>query len=130
MWEEVLQYENYDLDSIIMPIDVEKFNDILREVNYLNEKRRYLINGFTNGFDIGYQGPLDRRSYSENIPLRIGTPTQLWNQLMKEVELKRVAGPYNSIPFESFMQSPIGLVPKAGNKTRLIFQLVVQFWSE
>ena len=43
---------------------------------------------------------------------------------MKEVRLKRVAGPYNTIPFDNFIQSPIGLVPKDGGKqTRLIFHL-------
>ena len=42
---------------------------------------------------------------------------------MKEVKLKRVAGPFNNIPFESYIQSPIGLVPKAKDQTRLIFHL-------
>ena len=46
---------------------------------------------------------------------------------MKEVELGRYAGPFESIPFETFIQSPIGLVPKAGNKTRLIFHLSFDF---
>ena len=43
---------------------------------------------------------------------------------MKEVQLGRYAGPYESPPFEYFVQSPIGLVPKdKGRKTRLIFHL-------
>ena len=43
---------------------------------------------------------------------------------MKEVELGRYAGPYEKPPFESFVQSPIGVVPKdKGLKTRLIFHL-------
>ena len=46
---------------------------------------------------------------------------------MKEVKLKRVAGPYSKIPFENFVQSPIGLVPKAGGKTHLIFHLSFNF---
>ena len=46
---------------------------------------------------------------------------------MKEVKLGRYAGPYDSIPFEIFVQSPIGLVPKAGGKTRLIFHLSYDF---
>ena len=49
---------------------------------------------------------------------------ELWNKMMKEVELGRFAGPYEVPPFESFVQSPIGLVPKdKGLKTRLIFHL-------
>ena len=47
---------------------------------------------------------------------------------MKEVRVKRVAGPYESIPFEDYIQSPIGLVPKkGGDQTRLIFHLSYDF---
>ena len=43
---------------------------------------------------------------------------------MKEVKLKRFAGPFESSPFEDFIQSPVGLVPKDNGKdTRLIFHL-------
>ena len=47
---------------------------------------------------------------------------------MKEVNLKRVAGPFRQIPFNNYIQSPIGLVPKAGgDQTRLIFHLSYNF---
>ena len=48
---------------------------------------------------------------------------------MKEVQLKRFAGPYTKphLPLENVVQSPLGLVPKAGNKTRLIFHLSYNF---
>ena len=46
---------------------------------------------------------------------------------MKEVRNKRVAGPFKEIPFKNYIQSPIGLVPKAGGKTRLIFHLSYDF---
>ena len=51
---------------------------------------------------------------------------------MKEVKLKRVAGPFhNAPPFDNFIQSPIGLVPKAGgDQTRLIFHLSYDFKQE
>ena len=43
---------------------------------------------------------------------------------MKEVKELRYAGPFSEIPFENYIQSPIGLVPKdGGKKTRLIFHL-------
>ena len=43
---------------------------------------------------------------------------------MKEVKLKRYAGPFKEIPFDNFIQSPIGLVPKDNGKDcRLIFHL-------
>ena len=38
--------------------------------------------------------------------------------------MKRFAGPYESPPFEYYIQSPVGLVPKDdGKETRLIFHL-------
>ena len=46
---------------------------------------------------------------------------------MKEVKLGRYAGPFEKIPFENFIQSLIGLVPKAGGQTRLIFHLSYNF---
>ena len=49
---------------------------------------------------------------------------------MKEVKALTVADPFDQIPFDSFMQSPIGLVPKAGNQTRLIFHLLYDFGTE
>ena len=56
--------------------------------------------------------------------LRIGNKIELWNKVMKEVELGRYADPFDEPPFKNFVQSPIGLVPKdQGKKTRLIFHL-------
>ena len=62
---------------------------------------------------------------SPNLKFRgIGNPTILWNKVMKEVKEERYAGPFESIPFDHYIQSPIGLVPKDGGKdTRLIFHL-------
>ena len=118
---------NLDLDSIITPLDVTAFEDMLIEANYDAEEMRFLLDGFTNGFDIGYQGPSVCQSYSENIPLSVGTNQDLWDKIMKEVRAGRVAGPFDSIPFENFIQSPVGLVPKAGGKTRMIFHLSHNF---
>ena len=102
----------------------------MRKYNYDAAATKYLKEGFTNGFDIGYQGPKERKSCSNKLPLHVGSKTELWNKLMKEVKLGRVAGPFEEIPFDNFIQSPIGLVPKAGSnsgKTRLIFHLSYDF---
>ena len=83
------------------------------------------------GFDIGYNGPTERKSESANIPLKIGSKEELWNKIMKEVKLKRVAGPFNTVPFDNYIQSPIGLVPKDnGRQTRLIFHLSYNFETD
>ena len=94
------------------PVNADAFAQAMSQAGYDQEKINYLYQGFMNGFDIEYAGPQVRRSFSNNIPLKIGSKTQLWNKLMKEVKLKRVAGPYDDVPFDNFIQSPIGLVPK------------------
>ena len=123
--ETPMYYENYDLDSIVMPVNTEKLVQLFHEAQYDTDEIEFLKKGFSEGFDIGYEGPSNRQSTAENIPLTVGSKTELWNKLMKEVKLKRVAGPYAKIPFENYVQSPIGLVPKAGSsdQTRLIFHL-------
>ena len=126
---EVKRFENYNLTDIVTPLNVEKFKQLLEESKYEAEESQFLIDGFTNGFDIGYRGPTTRQSKSKNIPFTpgVGDKTDMWNKIMKEVEAKRVAGPFKEIPFENYIQSPIGLVPKAGGKTRLIFHLSYNF---
>ena len=67
---------------------------------------------------------MGQRRTAPNLKLRIGNKTELWNKVMDEVKLGRFAGPFESPPFEHFVQSPIGLVPKdKGQKMRLIFHL-------
>ena len=119
---------NFDLETIVTPVKVAKFINKLEEAHYDSTEVEFLRNGFNSGFDIGYEGPKDCCSTSENIPFSVRNETQKWNKIMKEVALKRVAGPYESIPFKHYIQSPIGLVPKAGgDQTQLIFHLSYDF---
>ena len=114
-----------------MPINVEKFEELLVQSRYPPAKINYLINGFKKGFDIGYRGPLRRKDLANNIPIRgVGSKFEMWPKLMKEVKLRRYAGPFSKIPFEYYMQSLISLVPKAGGQTRLIFHLSYDFGPE
>ena len=80
------------------------------------------MNGFTDGFSIGYQGPENVQITAPN--RGVGNEVVLWNKVMKEVKLGRYAGPFKEPPFKNYIQSPIGLVPKdGGTDTRLIFHL-------
>ena len=54
---------------------------------------------------------------------------KMWEKIMKEVKDSRVAGLYDTVPFDNYIQSPVGLVPKSGGKTRLIFHLSYDFPS-
>ena len=115
--------ENYDLMTTVTPLNADRLQQILTEYGYDMDETTFLVNGFNNGFHIWYRGPNIRQSTSNNIPLTIGTNVDIWEKIMKEISAKRVAGPFDSIPFNNYIQSPIGLVPKAGNKTRMIFHL-------
>ena len=120
---------NYDLESTTTPLNVKMYHELLVRSKYDVELTKYLVKGFTSGFDIGHRGPTIRQSLSRNIPFQkgVGSKIEMWNKIMKEIQERRVAGPFDEIPFTNFIQSPIGLVPKAGNKTRLIFHLSYDF---
>ena len=98
---------------------------LLNETGYDKHKAQYLLDGFENGFDIGYRGKADVKLTAPNLKLK-GPEEKLvlWNKVMKEVKVKRYAGPYEIIPFDYYIQLPIGLVLKDnGRDTRRIFHL-------
>ena len=123
---------NFDLSNIVTPVKVGNLVKALREANYDEKEIAYLDAGFSQGFDIGYKGPKNRQSTANNILLKVGNKIILWNKLIKKVKAEWVAGPFDEIPFENYIESPIGLVPKAGNsgQTRLIFHLSYDFGGE
>ena len=119
-----MEYENHDLDSIVTPMNVDVYEALLRETGYNRKKSKFLIDDFTNGLSLKYNGPKKVTEKAPNLKLRVGSPVELWNKVMTEVKAKRYAGPYKRIPFENYIQAPIGLMPKdKGKNTRLIFHL-------
>ena len=121
------QFSCLQLDDIVTPIDADLLQQLLYDTGYNPIKTSWLVDGFRNGFDMGYREPLVQTNLSENLPLNVGSPVELWNKLMSEVRVRRVAGPFLNIPYDSYIQSPIGLVPKDEKKTRLIFHLSYDF---
>ena len=67
---------------------------------------------------------------ASNLPIKIGSKFDIWSKIMKEVKASCYAGPFKLIPFENYIQSPIGLVPKAVGQTRLILHLSFDFGPE
>ena len=119
-----MNFSNSDLESIVTPVNVKAYEHLLTISRYNEDLSKKLVDGFTNGFSLGYAKKIDKRRYAPNLLLRVGNETILWNKVMKEVKEKRYAGPYREPPFDYFIQSPIGLVPKDGGRdTRLIFHL-------
>ena len=115
------------MQNVITPVCVDKYERLLRISNYYRRKSKFLVDGFRNGFSLGYRGKTDIRRTAPNLKLTVGSELILWNKVMKEVREKRYAGPFKKPPFKFFIQSPIGLVPKDnGRETRLIFHLSYQ----
>ena len=67
-------------------MNAQVLNKLLLESGYDTEEREFLVDGFTNGFDLGYRGPTGRQDVSDNIPLSVRNPTVLWNKVMEEVK--------------------------------------------
>ena len=105
-------------------MNVDRLKHLFDISGYERVKADFLISGFKDGFSLGYEGPRKIKRLAPNLKFTIGNETILWNKVMKEVREKRYAGPFEKPPFEYFIQSPIGLVPKDNGKdTRLIFHL-------
>ena len=69
-------------------MNVDRLHELLIDTGYDGDETRFLIEGFRNGFDIGYRGPIKGiRRYAPNLRLRVGNKRVLWNKVMKEVQL-------------------------------------------
>lgn len=116
-------YENYDLDSIVTPVNPDMLRRLLTVTEYDKQETQFLVEGFTHGFPLCYQGSTNRTTTSNNLKFRVGDKWDLWRKVMTEVKEKRFNGPWEHPPYTNFIQSPLGLVPKSGGKTRLIYHL-------
>ena len=80
-----------------------------------------LLNGFTFGFRLGYEGShhhsSNHKSVRENRDI-------VETKLQKELDLGRIHSPFSELPFTNCTISPLGLVPKSvSGKYRLIHDL-------
>ena len=108
------------------PVDVDIYEKLLITSGYDPGKTKYLVDGFRYCFSLRFEGNSLVRRTAPNLKLRIGSQTELWNKVMTEVKAKRYAGPFTDPPFEHFIQSPIGLVPKdKGKKDKTDFSFVL-----
>ena len=110
--KETLYFENFDIDSVVTPVDTNALLSLLTEVNYDRGKTKKLVSYFRNSFPLNYQGKRRVQRKAPNLILRVGNERILWNKVMKEVQLGHFAGPFTEIPFRYYIQSPVGLVPK------------------
>ena len=69
---EIPYFENFDLTSIITPVNAQMLGEMLLAADYDKKETAFLVQGFTRRFVIGYAGPEHRQSEAHNIPLRPG----------------------------------------------------------
>ena len=119
-------YSNSDLSNIVTPVNIKVYEQLLIDSKFDNHETAFLVKGFTDGFDIGYRGDPNVHLMAPNLRLEnYQEEVVLWNKVMKEVKERRYAGPYTQVPYDYYIQSPIGLVPKDnGRDHRLIFHLL------
>ena len=98
-----MKEQHEDLDQIVTPIKVQVLQQLLEESKYDEIKTKELVDGFTWGFDMGYRGPVSRTDVSNNIPISVGSVEIIWKKVMKEVKCGRYAGPFEEIPYKSYM---------------------------
>ena len=69
-------YSNYNLDDIVMPVNVDPFEELLLKSKYDPTEVKVPVQGFRQGFKINYQGPRNRKGQSCNIPITIGSKAE------------------------------------------------------
>ncbi len=83
------------------PVDLEELCRALNRVNYDRGLAEFLIQGFSSGFSLHYEGP------------REATVARNLKSVAHHPDIVRtVAGPFPARPLPGLRVSPIGLVPK------------------
>ena len=96
------------------PVIVGNTQLMLSDSRYDYELSQDLVEGFSYGFRIPFCGPVDHAYHPRNHPSVLNNSMYMYVQQMiaSEYALGRVAGPFICPPFDNFMVSPLGLVPK------------------
>lgn len=82
-----------------------------------------LINGLRYGTHVGYTGP-EKSRVSRNLISANQHPEVVSSNLYKEINLGRVAGPFDSPPLPNLQCHPVGVVPKKhSSEWRTIYHL-------
>jgi hypothetical protein len=103
------------------PVKPKVLYDMLVEAGYEEEKAAYLYQGFTNGFRLGLNQPIEKickeikgnkKRKSSNHKSALQNPRALEEKLIKELKANRMLGPFDNPVLAHTITSPVGLVPK------------------
>ena len=85
--------------------------------------RKNLIDGFTFGFGLHFQGP-SKASGAKNLISAMQRPEVVDSKLIKERQSGRIQGPFSYPPLSNLRVSPLGVIPKkAPGEFRMIHHL-------
>ena len=110
--------------SLLTPILVGKLHYELR--CYPNpDKATFVLRGLRQGFHLGFNHLISLKSASGNMASALPNPQVIDNYLRSEVQLGRVAGPFQQPPLSNLHVSRFGVIPKRNQpgKWRLILDL-------
>ena len=79
------------------------------------QEAEYVIDGFTNGFELGMTSFPEPEDRCENSTAAMSKP-EVTLELINKVEKGHMMGPFDSPPLEGMVYSPIYLVKKAGSE--------------
>ena len=78
---------------------------------FADQFRKNLIDGFTFGFRLHFQGP-SKASGAKNVISAMQRPEVVYSKLIKERQCGRILGPFSYPPFSNLRVSSLGVIPK------------------
>lgn len=96
-------------NKIPTPINVQNLSHELH--GYDQHLASYLVNGFQFGFKLGCVGEPVHCVYKNHNSV-YKNPAVVQEKLTKEFALGRISAPHMQLPFDNYVCSPLGLVPK------------------
>ena len=107
--------------SVTTPVNVNNFSSALK-THPDQELVKYLIDGLTYGFSIGFNGP-HTATNPNNLRSATLHPDSVTSALQKEIERGHTSGPFTQPPWPNLHCSPLGSREKKDGSRRLIMDL-------
>ena len=115
------------LPSKALPTPVKAKSLAAYLTGYPENLRKHLLSGFSHGFRLHYNGPLES-SQSTNLVSAAEHSAIVDQKLAKEIQAGRIMGPFAEPPLPNLKISPVGVIPKkVQGEFRMIHHLSFPF---
>ena len=105
----ICQIPQIGQNEIPTPVNWQKLNHWLD--GYPHDDKTFLITGFREGFRIGHPGSKQAQD-SPNLKTALQQKEFVSQKISSELNAGRLGGPFKTKPFQNFVVSPLGVVPK------------------